>query len=153
MLIGNVGKDPEIRTSSTGNTLANVSLATTKRFNDKDGHSREKTEWHQILLANRGKYKMGEITERYVRKGSRIYVEGELETQKWKGNDGIERWTTKINASEIKLLDSKKDRIDSMTQQNQQRTHHPGLDDPIVKSSPIMNSNEFPDPEGDGIPF
>lgn len=107
MLIGNVGKDPEIRSLSSGDKVANFSLATSKSWKDKNGEKREITQWHNIVVWNEG---LVTIVDRYVRKGSKIAVVGEIETRKWE-KDGQDRYTTEIVlnrfGSELHLLGDK----------------------------------------------
>ncbi len=94
ILIGNVGRDPEIRTMSNGNDVATFSLATTDVWKDKTTHERkEKTEWHRIVVYSPG---LANIVKLYVKKGTKLYLEGSLQTRKWVGNDGIEKYTTEI---------------------------------------------------------
>ena len=101
ILIGNLGADPEIRHLQTGISVANFRIATTETFKDKNtGEKREQTEWHSIV-AWRG---LAEITEKYLKKGSKVYIEGKLRTRKWE-KDGIDRYTTEIMADEMTLLD------------------------------------------------
>ncbi len=101
ILIGNLGADPEIRHLQTGISVANFRIATTETYKDKTtGEKREQTEWHSIV-AWRG---LAEITEKYLKKGSKVYVEGKLRTRKWE-KDGVERYTTEIMADEMTLLD------------------------------------------------
>ena len=101
ILIGNLGKDPEIITFENGTKKMSVSLATTESYRDKDGNWQEQTEWHNIVAWS----PQAEIAEKYIKKVSRIYVEGRLRTRKWQGNDGVDRYTTEIIASQIILLD------------------------------------------------
>lgn len=102
ILIGNLGADPEVRHLQNGAAVANFRVATTETYKDRQtGEKREQTEWHSIV-AWRG---LAEITERYLRKGSKVYVEGKLRTRKWQDKDGIERYTTEIHADEMKMLD------------------------------------------------
>ncbi len=109
ILIGNLGKDPEIRTTSDGRELANFSLATSESWKDKvTGERKDKTEWHRIVVFNEG---LVRIIKSYVKKGSKLYIEGQLQTRKWVDNDNQERYTTEIvlqnyNSSLI-LLDTK----------------------------------------------
>ena len=108
-IIGNVGKDPEIRTAADGRKVATFSIATSETWTDKtSGEKKENTEWHRIVCFNE---KLSEIVEKYVKKGSKVYVEGALKTRKWTDNNGIEKYTTEIVLSayrgEIQLLDSK----------------------------------------------
>lgn len=101
ILIGNLGADPEVRHLQNGASVANFRIATTETYKDRTtGEKREQTEWHNIV-AWRG---LAEITEKYLRKGSKVYVEGKLRTRKWE-KDGIDRYTTEIMADEMTLLD------------------------------------------------
>jgi len=109
ILIGNLGKAPEIRHGNDGSKIAAFSIATGESWKDKStGEKKEKTEWHRIVVFND---KLTEIIERYVQKGSRVYVEGQLQTRKWTDQQGVERYTTEVVLSrfrgEITLLDSK----------------------------------------------
>lgn len=99
-LIGNLGKAPELRYTSRGDAVCNLSLATTDTWKDKDGKKQEKTEWHRIVLY-RG---LAEIAERYLRQGSQVYIKGKLVTDKWQDKDGTDRYSTKIEATEMKML-------------------------------------------------
>jgi len=103
MLIGNVGQDPEIRTIPSGARVAQFSVATSRRWNDKSGQQQEKTEWHRIVAWER----LVEIIERYVKKGDRIYVEGEIEYRQYQDKDGVTKYTTEIRAREVVLLGGK----------------------------------------------
>jgi single-strand DNA-binding protein len=105
MLIGNVGQDPEIRTIPNGARVAQFSVATSRRWNDKNGQQQEKTEWHRIVAWER----LVEIIERYVKKGDRIYVEGEIEYRQYQDKDGVTKYSTEIRAREVVLLGSKGD--------------------------------------------
>ena len=104
ILIGNLGNDPDVRYTSGGSPIANVSLATTDSWRDKEtGDLQERTEWHRIVFFSR----LAEIVSEYLRKGSKIYVEGRLQTRKWQDRDGNDRYTTEIVANEMQMLDSK----------------------------------------------
>lgn len=93
-LIGHLGQDPEIKHTQSGNKLANLSLATSKSWKDRNtGEKREKTEWHRIVIFSEG---LAGIAEQYLAKGSQIYVQGELQTRKWTDNGGIDRYSTEI---------------------------------------------------------
>lgn len=93
-LIGNVGKDPEIRTTTNGNRLATFSLAMSETWKDKDsGEKRERTEWANIVVFNEG---LVDVVEKYVKKGSKLYVEGAFATRKWKDKDDNDRWSTEV---------------------------------------------------------
>ncbi len=103
ILVGNVGNDPEFRVMPNGNGVANVSVATSEAWKDKNtGDQQERTEWHRVIFFNR----LAEIVEQYVKKGSKIYVEGRLQTRSWE-QDGVKRYTTEIVASQMQMLDSR----------------------------------------------
>ncbi len=102
ILIGNLGADPEVRHLQNGASVANFRIATSETYKDKTtGEKREQTEWHSIV-AWRG---LAEITEKYLRKGSKVYVEGKLRTRQWQDKDGNTKYTTEIHADEMTLLD------------------------------------------------
>jgi len=104
ILIGNLGKDPEVRYMPNGQAVANVTLATSESWKDKNtGEQQERTEWHRVVFYRR----LGEIAGEYLKKGSKIYVEGKLQTKKWQDNNGNDRYTTEIVANEMQMLDSK----------------------------------------------
>lgn len=104
ILVGNLGNDPEVRYTPNGNAVANISVATSESWRDKQsGESQERTEWHRVVFFNR----LAEIVGEYLRKGAKIYVEGALRTRKWTDKTGVERYTTEIIASEMQMLDSK----------------------------------------------
>lgn len=106
ILLGNLGQDPESRTSPGGMTIANVNLATNESWTDKQtGQLQERTEWHRVVFFNR----LAEIVGQYLRKGSQIYVEGRLQTRKWQDQQGQDRWTTEIVASEMHMLGGRQD--------------------------------------------
>ena len=100
ILIGNVGRDPEVKYSADGNAIANLSLATSEQWKDKSGTKQEKTEWHRVSFFG----KLAEIVGEYVKKGSQIYVEGRLQTRKWQDKDGQDRYTTEIVADRMQML-------------------------------------------------
>ena len=90
-LIGNLGRDPEIRSTQNGSKLANLALATTEKWTDKQsGEKKEKTEWHKVVIYNE---RLADLAERYLSKGSQIYIEGALQTRKWTDNQGVEKYT------------------------------------------------------------
>jgi len=101
ILVGNLGRDPEVRYMPNGNAVANITLATTESWKDKQtGESQEKTEWHRVVLFRR----LGEIAGEYLKKGSQVYIEGKLQTRKWQDNAGNDRYTTEIIANEMQML-------------------------------------------------
>jgi single-strand DNA-binding protein len=93
ILIGNLGKDPEVKYMPSGDAVANITLATSETWNDKSsGEKKEKTEWHRVVFFG----KLAEIAGQYLKKGSKVYVEGQLQTRKWQGQDGQDRYTTEV---------------------------------------------------------
>lgn len=106
ILIGRLGQDPEVKYMPSGGAVTNASLATSEQWKDKNtGQPQERTEWHRIVFFNR----LGEIAGEYLKKGSMVYVEGALRTRKWQAQDGADRYTTEIVASEMQMLDGKSD--------------------------------------------
>ena len=105
ILVGTVGKDPELKYFQSGDAYCELSIATTETWKDKDGNKQEKTEWHKTKFTR----KLAEIVGEYVRKGQQIYVEGKLETQKYTDKQGVERYSTAVVASEMQMLGGKKD--------------------------------------------
>ncbi len=104
ILIGNIGADPEMRSTASGEAICNLRLATTEKWKDKaTGETRETTEWHRVVLYRR----LAEIAGEYLRKGSAVYIEGRLRTRKWQDKEGRERSTTEIEGSEFKMLGGK----------------------------------------------
>jgi single-strand DNA-binding protein len=104
ILVGNLGADPEVRYMPSGGAVANLRLATSESWKDKQsGENVEKTEWHSVVCYNR----LGEIAGEYVRKGSKVYIEGSIRTEKWQDKDGQDRYTTKIIAREMQMLDGR----------------------------------------------
>ena len=110
ILIGNLGKDPEVRFLPSGSAVCNFSVATSESWKDKQtGQKQEKTEWHNISMFG----KLAEIAGEYLRKGSKVYIEGSIQTRKWQDKDGNDRYTTDIKARDMQMLDSKGDRPQS----------------------------------------
>lgn len=100
-LIGNLGADPEIRSLPNGTSVCNLTIATTEKWRDKDSNqTKEHTEWHKVVLYRR----LADIAAQYLNKGSQVYIEGKLRTRKWQDNNGIDRYTTEIEASELQML-------------------------------------------------
>ena len=106
ILVGNLGNDPEVRYGANGAEIANLTVATSDSWKDKNtGEQVEKTEWHRVV----GFGRVGEIMGEYLKKGSKVYIEGKLQTRKWQDKDGQDKYTTEIVASELQMLDSKGD--------------------------------------------
>ena len=106
ILVGTLGKDPETKTFQNGGSVTNFSIATSERWKDKNtGEMREQTEWHSIVLNN----KLGEIAQQYLRKGSKVYIEGSLRTRKWQDQNGQDRYTTEIRGDQMQMIGDKGD--------------------------------------------
>ncbi len=104
ILIGNLGQDPEVRYMPSGGAVANLRVATSETWRDKQsGEQQERTEWHRVVMFGR----LGEIAGEYLRKGSKVYIEGKLQTRKWQDQNGQDRYTTEIVANEMQMLDSR----------------------------------------------
>jgi single-strand DNA-binding protein len=104
ILVGTLGRDPETKTFPSGGSVTQFSIATSESWKDKNtGEPREETEWHRIVLNNR----LGEVAQQYLRKGSKVYIEGSLRTRKWTDKEGVERYSTEIRGDSMQMLDSK----------------------------------------------
>jgi single-strand DNA-binding protein len=102
IILGNVGQDPEVRFLPSGVAVANVSIATSEKWKDKQsGQQQERTEWHRCVFFD----KLAEIVQQYVKKGSKLYVEGQLQTRKWQAQDGTDRYSTEIKVRDMQMLD------------------------------------------------
>ena len=104
ILIGNLGQDPEVRSTTGGNRVATFSLATSRSWNDASGAKQEKTEWHRCVVWNTKTSQLADIVERYVHKGDKLYVEGRIEYRQWQDKDGQTRYSTEINVRELIML-------------------------------------------------
>jgi single-strand DNA-binding protein len=104
MLIGNLGADPEVRSTSGGNRVATFSLATSRSWNAASGEKQEKTEWHRCVVWNTKTSQLADIVERYLKKGDKAYVEGRIEYRQWQDKDGQTRYSTEINVRELIML-------------------------------------------------
>ncbi len=103
ILIGNAGADPELRYTPGGTAVSNFSIATNESWTNSSGERQERTEWHRIVVWGR----LAEICNQYLRKGSKVYIEGKLQTSSWEGQDGLKRYTTEVVARDMQLLDSR----------------------------------------------
>ncbi len=119
ILIGNLGKNPEVSYMPNGAAVARITIATTENWKDKDGNKQQKTEWHRVTFYR----KLAEIVGEYLKKGRPVYVEGRLETRKWTDKSGADRYTTEIIANEMKMLGS---RDKSPSDQQNKSTENPG---------------------------
>jgi single-strand DNA-binding protein len=112
-LIGNLGNDPEVRSTNNGSRVATFSLATSRAWNSASGEKQEKTEWHRCVAWNSKGSTLADIVEKYCRKGEKLYVEGRIEYRQWQDKDGQTRYTTEINVRELILLGSRGGSADS----------------------------------------
>lgn len=145
ILVGNLGNDPDTRYTAGGAAVANISLATTDSWKDKEtGQQQDRTEWHRVVFFGR----LAEIVGEYLRKGSQVYVEGRLQTRKWQDKTGNDRYSTEIVASEMQMLGGRGGAMPGNDQAP------PSMSDDISQSGPSSSSapadNEFVD---DDIPF
>lgn len=110
ILVGRLGKDPEVRIFQNGGKVVNFRVATSERYKDRDGNQQERTEWHSVAIFNE---KLGEIAERFLRKGAQVYLEGQLQTRKWQDQSGNDRYSTEIvlrpYRGELELIGGKRD--------------------------------------------
>ncbi|MFK0571714.1 single-stranded DNA-binding protein, partial [Endozoicomonas sp.] len=136
ILVGNLGIDPEVRSTSTGGLIASFNIATSERWKDREtGQPREKTEWHRVVIFGR----LAEIAQQYLHKGSKVFVEGKLQTRKWLGKDGQDHYTTEVVVDgfggQLQMLDS---RQAGMGYRQESVPH------------PVESKNSFPPPPGSG---
>ncbi len=148
ILIGNCGADPDVRQTATGSSVTVISIATSEAWTDKQtGQPQERTEWHRVVFLNR----LAEIAAQYLRKGSKVFIEGSLRTRKWDDQSGQTRYTTEIVAREMQMLDSRnaEQQQDSYQPANQQKNNRqppPQAAAPSEASNPADNFD-------DDIPF
>lgn len=141
-IVGNLGQDPETRYSQSGTAFTNLSVATSEYWKDKQtGQNQERTEWHRIVFSGR----LAEVAGEYLRKGSKVYIEGSLKTRKWEDQQGIERYTTEIWGREMQMLDSRGD----VSEQNNTHTNGSHIKSPPPKQNQYDNFDGF----DDDIPF
>jgi single-strand DNA-binding protein len=148
MLIGNLGKDPDIRYMPNGEAVANITLATSETWKDKTGAKQEKTEWHRVTFYR----KLAEIVGEYLKKGSSVYVEGRLETRKWTDKAGADRYTTEIIANEMRMLGSKPGGS-SFEGENKNNKTSPPKDSAASNNNAANNPNSGFGDMDDDIPF
>jgi single-strand DNA-binding protein len=139
IILGNVGKDPEVRHMQNGDSVVSVSVATSESWKDKNsGESKDNTEWHRVTFYR----KLAEVAANYLRKGSSVYIEGRLETKKWTDKAGVERYTTGIVASEMKMLGKAPE---AGERQAATEAHN--------RPVKVQADTGWPDIDSDGIPF
>lgn len=129
-LLGNVGRDPDIRTSADGKKIVNLSIATSDRWKDKNGERQEKTEWHRVVVFNQG---LAHFIESYVKKGSTLYIEGSLQTRKWTDNNGIEKYSTEVvikpYGGQVLLIDKRQKEESGFSASEYQKAKYGDLSD------------------------
>lgn len=140
ILIGNLGKDPEVRYMPSGEAITNINIATTDNWKDKNGEKQERTEWHRIAFFG----KLAEIAGEYLKKGNPVYIEGRLQTRKWQDKEGKDRYTTEIVAEKMQMLGSRGGGSD--TPYAAEQSSRPA---PADASKPTADFNDF----DDDIPF
>ena len=156
ILVGNLGQDPEVRYLPNGGAVTNISVATSESWKDKQtGESKDKTEWHRVVIFG----KLAEIAGEYLKKGSQVYIEGQLQTRKWQDQSGIDRYTTEIVVNiggTLQILGSRNTNFDDSPQQNWGQSANNMPSAPVarqpVPQQPIP-SNEPPIDFDDDIPF
>ncbi len=153
ILVGNLGKDPEVRYSPNGGAVANITLATSESWKDKtSGEKQEKTEWHRVVFFGR----LAEIAGEYLKKGAQIYIEGRLQTRKWQDKEGKDRYTTEIVAGEMQMLGSREGRGGSAAEFDQSADEghsRGGSRAPATASSGGGKPSAPPSDFDDDIPF
>ena len=155
ILVGNLGNDPETKYTPSGSAITNLSVATSESWKDKQtGEAQERTEWHRVVGFNR----LAEIMGEYLRKGSKVYIEGQLRTRKWQDKDGNDRYTTEIVARDMQMLDS---RGEQGSQPYQPPQHNPGIPNGYQQQHPAAKQQPPAQPiapaadffEDDQVPF
>jgi single-strand DNA-binding protein len=152
ILVGNLGKDPEVRYTASGTAVANFTLATSERFKDRDGNPQERTEWHNIVAWRQ----LAEICGKYLVKGKQVYIEGKIQTRAWEDRDGNKRYTTEIVADQMQMLGRAGDE-NSYNQrreprQEQRQAPRP-QQQPAAPSAPQNDFDDVPFNPDDDIPF
>lgn len=141
ILVGNLGKDPEVRYMPNGNAVANLTLATSESWKDKNtGQQQDKTEWHRVVMFRR----LAEIAGEYLKKGSQIYIEGKLQTRKWQDQNGQDRYTTEIVADELQMLGSRAGAGGGSAEFNQEQPTYGGGQQPQQQAAPQQQQQYAP---------
>ncbi|MBC8007765.1 MAG: single-stranded DNA-binding protein [Prolixibacteraceae bacterium] len=148
ILIGNLGRDPEVRYMPSGDAVANITIATTETWKDKAGEKQEQTEWHRVAMFG----KTAEIAGEYLKKGSQVYIEGKLQTRKWTDKEGQERYTTEIRADRMQMLGSRSGGSERMAPPEDDAPPRSAAAAPAKKAAGTGKASGFDDLEDD-IPF
>ena len=148
IIVGNLGADPEVRQFNNGGNVTNISVATSEQWNDKQtGEPREATEWHRISLFNR----LGEVAAQYLRKGSKVYIEGSLRTRKYQDQNGQDRYITEIRADNMQMLDSANRARGGVANQNHQGGYQSGYQGGHQGYGNFQNQNGSPNSNQGGF--
>lgn len=153
ILIGNLGADPEVRSTSNGGRVATLSIATSRRWKGQSGEMQEKTEWHRVVLWNTKFSTLADIAERYCKKGDKVYVEGSIEYRSWQDREGQTRYTTEINGRELLLLSGKGDSADVGAPSRAAAGASSGAPAPGKGKESLDDFPEALDAEDDDLPF
>lgn len=150
LLLGNLGQDPEIRYTPNGDAVANISLATNKKWKDKQGQKQERTEWHRVTMYRQ----LAELAGKWLKKGSKIFVEGELQTRKWQDQQGNDRYTTEIVVNDMKMMGDggTKQAAPQAQNQAQNQAQQNGNNQQQNQQAPAMSEPAFDDFDDD-CPF
>ncbi len=140
ILVGNLGKDPEVRHLENGASVANFSIATSETYKDKNGERQTQTEWHNIVLW-RG---LAEIAEKYLRKGNQVYIEGKLRTRSWDDKDGVTRYTTEVVGDQMTMLGSKSDNTQSGAENSSKNSENISHSQPETQIEEADESDDLP---------
>lgn len=150
ILVGNLGNDPEVKYLPSGSAIANITLATSEEWRDKaTGETKTNTEWHRVVLFG----KLAEIAGEYLRKGSQVYIEGQLRTRKWTDNAGVEKYTTEVVVNVGGTMQMLGGKQDGKPQQTQQQVGQKQQTKPQQQSKPSSGPHEPPTDFDDDIPF
>ena len=151
ILIGNLGRDPEMRYATNGDAIANIAIATSEQWKDKSGEKQEKTEWHRVVFFG----KLAEIVSQYLKKGSSIYLEGKLQTRKWQNKEGQDQYTTEIVGERMQMLGSKSEGGSTTQNRSTDRPAEPSAGHSENRSQNHASANKHDNGEdfSDDIPF
>lgn len=151
IIVGNLGQNPEVRYTQNSVAIATLSVATSETWKDKNtGEPKELTEWHRCVAHRR----LAEICGEYLKKGSKVYIEGRLQTRKWQGQDGVERYTTEVVVKELQMLDGRPQQGQQQQQVNPAYTQGRNAQQPNPRAQPPQNNYTPPDGDfDDDIPF
>lgn len=145
ILVGNLGRDPEMRYLPSGEAIANLAIATSRKYKNKAGEMVEETEWHRVTFFG----KLAEIAGQYLKKGRSVYVEGRIKTDKYTGKDGVEKYSTQIIANEMQMLGGR----EGMGEPSGEAGEAAGYSRPAPRPAPVAKSSSGFDDMDDDIPF